>query len=172
MKKAFFPFALIAFLIVFCSGAAVSQDKGRKSPPQREVQELTSGGTVTIEYSQPSVRGRKIFGGLVPYGKLWRTGANEATVIEFSRNVKINGKPVKAGKYAMFTIPGEETWTVILNNEPEQWGAYRHEDANDVARITVKPQQADFTEELTFDVKGSGVVTLDWENTRILFQIE
>src|SRR5690606_27642090 len=97
MKKAFFPFALIAFLFVFCSSEALSQDKGRKSPPMREVQELASGGTVTIEYSQPSVRGRKIFGGLVPYGKLWRTGANEATVIEFSRNVKINGKPVEAG---------------------------------------------------------------------------
>jgi len=90
---------------------------------------------VRIAYGRPSVRGRKIFGGLVPFDEVWRTGANEATTISFSTPVRIEGTSLDAGTYSLFTIPGPETWTLIFNSEPEQWGAYNYDSSKDILRV-------------------------------------
>lgn len=96
---------------------------------------------ITVEYSRPSMKGRKIFGpgGLEPYGAVWRTGANNATKVTFSTDVSFGGQPVPAGSYALFSIPGESEWSVILNKVEGQWGSYNYNPANDVARVAVKP---------------------------------
>ena len=109
---------------------------------------------------------------MVPYGKVWRTGANEATTIELSRDCKVEGKMLKAGKYALFTIPSEKEWTIIFNSVPDQWGAYKYDEAKDALRISVQPKAStQFSERLTFQVSGDnsgeGGISLMWENVKI-----
>ena len=96
-------------------------------------------GKITITYSRPNVKGRKIFGGINPYGEVWRTGANSATTISFSENVLIEGNKVPAGTYSLFSIPQQNSWTIILNKVVKQWGAYSYNKAEDFLRFTVKP---------------------------------
>jgi len=108
------------------------------SPAATVSQDLGS-FTVKIDYSRPGVKGRKIWGGLVPYGEVWRTGANNATVITFSDPVKIAGKDLAAGSYAFFALPGEKTWKLILNKNPKQWGAYAHKTEEDALTFEVTP---------------------------------
>lgn len=133
---------------------------------------------VSVEYSRPSMRGRKIFGGLVPYGEVWRTGANSATKITFSTAAKFGGADIAAGTYALFTIPGENEWTVILNNVTGQWGSYAYNVANDVVRVTAKPVAVPAAVE-TFSIgvsnlaaEGSATLYLMWENVRVPVKIE
>ncbi|MBV9127836.1 MAG: DUF2911 domain-containing protein, partial [Verrucomicrobia bacterium] len=90
---------------------------------------------IEVDYSRPSARGRKIFGDLVPYGQVWRTGANASTKITFGDEVKFGDKPVPAGKYALYTIPGADEWTVILSKDTSLWGAYKYKPENDLLRI-------------------------------------
>jgi len=127
--------------------------------------------TITIDYGQPSVKGRKIFGNLVPFGEVWRTGANETTAIEFSNDVTFEGKKVRKGKYALFTIPGENEWVIILNRTIK-WGAFSYKQEEDVLRVTV-PSKASgsFYEKMTFKVNSKGLVTLNWENTEVTITI-
>jgi len=96
-------------------------------------------GKIIITYSRPNVKGRTIFGGLQPYGEVWRTGANAATIIKFTENVIIEGNKVPAGEYTLFTIPGPDEWTIILNKTVHQWGAYSYKQADDLLRFKVKP---------------------------------
>ncbi len=131
---------------------------------------------VEIEYCRPSAKGRKIFGGLVPFDEVWRTGANSATKLTFSTDVKVEGTAVPAGTYALFTIPGATQWTFILNKVPGQWGAYAYDEKNDQLRVKVKPvalQEA--VETLTFDIgdlrTDSARFSIAWEKTRISVQI-
>lgn len=108
---------------------------------------------VAIHYSSPSVKGRKIWGNLVEYGEVWRTGADEATMLELSNDAIIGGKEINAGRYALFTIPGEKQWTVIINEVFDQWGAFDYQEkhkAKDVHRFTVEAQEHKFTESLHF----------------------
>ncbi len=130
---------------------------------------------VQMTYGRPSVRGRKIFGGLVPFDEPWRTGANEATTISFSAPVRIEGKPLDAGTYSLFTIPGPETWTLIFNTEAEQWGAYNYDSSKDALRVQVEPEPAPAREMMTFsfeDVTDStATCTLHWAETRVPFEI-
>lgn len=128
---------------------------------------------VEVSYSRPSMRGRKIFGGLEAYGKVWRTGANSATKITFSTPVKFGGTGVAAGAYALFTIPGEKEWTVILNKVTGQWGAYTYDEKNDVARVQVAPATLAAPVE-TFTIgfddlqnESSATLSLAWEKTRV-----
>jgi hypothetical protein len=120
MKR--FTFLMLAISAVLSS--AFAQDK--PASPQATVEGKIGASKVKIVYCQPSARGRKIMGGLVPYGEVWRTGANDATTIEFDKPVKIEGKDLAAGKYALFTIPGENEWTIIINKDAKQWGAYSY----------------------------------------------
>ncbi len=134
-----------------------------------------NGLKIHVDYCQPSKKNRQIFGGLVPYGEIWRTGANEATQIEFSRDVNINGNSLKAGRYALFTIPNPNTWTIIFNKELGMWGAFSYNQENDALRVEVTPsQQSDVLEIFTisFQEADSGAdMILAWETTKVIVPI-
>ena len=107
-------------------------------------------GKISLVYCRPDVKGRKIFGGMEPYGTVWRTGANSATVIKFTDDVTMDGKKVPAGEYGLFSIPGENEWTIILSKQPKQWGAYSYKASDDFLRFTVKTEHlAALTETMT-----------------------
>ncbi|WP_422388740.1 DUF2911 domain-containing protein [Hymenobacter cyanobacteriorum] len=123
---------------------------------------------VTVNYSSPGVKGRKIFGGLEQYGKVWRAGANEATTVEFSKAVTVEGKSLPAGKYGFFVIPAESgQWTAIFNKQPNQWGAFKYDEKQDALRVMVTPRKtAALTERLAYEVTPTGLV-LRWENVEL-----
>ncbi|WP_373493001.1 DUF2911 domain-containing protein [Aquiflexum sp.] len=132
---------------------------------------------VSIEYSRPSMRGRKIFGELVQFGEVWRTGANAATVISFKTDVIIEGNNVPAGEYALYSIPGKNEWTMILSKNTKLWGAVGYNQEDDFLRFKVKPGktgQKYETMEINFvDISDTGTtVAIKWENTRVKFRIE
>lgn len=143
----------------------------RPSPPA-QTSSTVGNTTITIDYSQPSVKGREIWGELLPYGEIWRTGANEATTFEVNNDVKIEGQPLSAGKYALFTIPEEDEWTIIFNKEPDQWGASDYDKEQDALRVKVEPKKApQTTERLTFNIDDSGTVSMLWENMQVSFDV-
>ncbi len=133
-------------------------------------------GKITLTYSRPNVKGRKIFGALEPYDKVWRTGANSATIIKFTDAVQIEGKDVAAGEYGLFTIPNKNEWTVILSKTSKQWGAYTYNEADDILRIKVKPMKMKAKVE-TFTMQFANVfpttaqLHMMWENTAIAVNI-
>src|ERR1035437_280702 len=134
-------------------------------------------GKITITYSRPNVKGRMIFGGINPYGQVWRTGANAATTINFSENVIIEGHSVPAGTYSLFTIPEKDIWTVILNKTVKQWGAYSYKEADDFLRFKVKPVYLDekretFTIQFTNATTKSADLHLVWDHTAIIVHLE
>ena len=159
----------LSLFVVFASTA--QKDKSKRKSPPAQVSKEVNGTTITIDYSQPSKRGRVIFGGLEDFGKVWRTGANESTWIEISKDVEVEGEKLAAGKYGLFTIPGEEEWTIIFNKQWEGWGAYDYKEADDVLRVKVAPSKADLTEVFTIDIADSGNVTLAWDETKVEFSI-
>ncbi len=125
-----------------------------------------------LSYSAPSVRGRKIWGDLVPYEKVWRSGANEATVFYSNKDLLINGDTLLAGRYSFFTIPGEKEWTVIFNEEWNQWGAYEYNPDKDILRTKVIPQRENMlTEKLEYKLimedSSSAILELKWEYVRL-----
>ena len=121
---------------------------------------------ITLEYGRPNVKGRTIWGGLVPYGEVWRTGANEATTFSIDQDVMVEGERLAAGTYGLFTIPGESEWVVIFNKEADQWGSMKYNEGEDALRVTVEPEAADFVESMEFEIEGSNVV-LRWENLAV-----
>jgi hypothetical protein len=131
---------------------------------------------ITITYSRPLVKGRPIWGKLVPYNEVWRTGANENTTIKLTDDVSIEGKPLPKGVYALFTIPGENQWTIIFSKVHTAWGSFTYNQADDALRVTVKPQASDPHEALAFDfddVKAdSAVATLRWEKVAVPFKVD
>ena len=131
---------------------------------------------ITINYHRPLVNGRKVWGGLVPYGKVWRTGANENTTIAFSDPVTIEGQPLDKGVYGLHMIPGENEWTVIFSHAATSWGNFTYKQAEDALRITVKPQPADMHNALTYDfdklTPTSAVVELQWEKIAVPFKVD
>ncbi|WP_448517930.1 DUF2911 domain-containing protein [Rhodoflexus sp.] len=165
MKKHF------VFLLMFVlAGFATQAQNKQPASPEASVAEKIGETTITITYGQPSVRGRKIWGELVPYGKVWRTGANKATTFETSADIMVEGQKLPKGKYALFTIPGEDEWTIIFNSKHDQWGAYDYNEAQDVLRVKVKPAVADeHFEAMTFDINKEGIVSLMWEKKRVSF---
>ena len=174
-KLSLCPVAALATLMLVPAAWAQQLDLPRPSPKATVTQ--TVGLTdVTILYCRPSVRGRAIWGGLVPYDQVWRTGANEATTITFADDVTIEGTKLPAGTYGLFTIPGKDEWTVIFNKGAKQWGAYEHKQADDVLRIKVKPQATEFHELLTFAfpvvTTESATVAIVWEKLAVLFTIK
>lgn len=162
-------FLLLSLCLALLAGAAAAQTDGKKPASPR----LADKGKIgTVEWGAPSKKGRDIFGALVPYGKVWRTGANECSEIEFKKNVTFGGQRVKAGRYALFTIPGENEWTIILNSEVGQWGAFNYNPDKDVARITVPATKTnEVIEVLTLDFKKDNKkrekLVLSWDNTAV-----
>lgn len=164
---------LLSAIALVTLGVNAQGDKSKRPSPPAKVTETTSNGTViTIDYSQPSVKGREIGKDIAPYGKVWRTGANEATVFEVSKDVKVEGKPLPAGKYGLYTIPGKDEWTLIFNKTWKQWGT-NYTEADDALRVNVKPGKAPaFTERMTFNVDKSGKVSLLWGNEEVDFTVQ
>lgn len=149
--------------------------QGVKLPQPSTAQTITQDfglGKITISYSRPNVKGRTIFGELEPFGKVWRTGANGATTIKTTEPIMVEGKPLEAGEYGLFTIPGETEWTVIFNKTAKQWGAYEYKESDDVLRVNVKPintktKTETFTIQLNNVVDTTAQLQLAWENTLV-----
>lgn len=162
-------------LIALCVVTATAQVKaqGFKEPQPSTAQTLIQDfglGKITVTYSRPNVKSRHVFNDLVPYGQVWRTGANEATTINFTDEVSLAGHKVAPGEYGLFTIPGKTEWTIILNKTAKQWGAYNYKQEEDVLRFTVKPADIkELTE--TFTIQFANVsatscqLQLMWEHT-------
>ena len=163
---------LTVSLMVFILIESSAQVETPSASPLATLSQKVGLTDVTIEYSRPSMRGRKIFGDLVPYGKIWRTGANMATKLTFADDVTIGGKALKAGTYALFTIPGENEWTVIFNTNYRQGGTGNYKESEDVVRVTVKPEKMPVSVETFLIIleevtNTSAVIGLLWENTYV-----
>ena len=185
-NKNIFPFLLILILSFSLTNAQTEDEilagKMRVSP-KASVSETIGFTNVTIDYGRPGVKGRKIWDGLVPYDKLWRAGANEATKFTFSNDVNIAGHNFKKGSYSFFAIPGKNEWTLIFNNVADQWGPFTYNEAKDEFRFKVKPAENDHWQEwLAYcftDIKvqpvgkiNSAVVNLEWAKLKVPFKIE
>jgi len=151
LRKSVFAMIALTVLTTLPAAAAREDDADRKSKNGKTTGTI-AGTEVTIEYGRPSVRERQIWGELVPNGKVWRTGADEATTITFGADVVVEGQALTAGTYSLFTIPGDGEWTIILNRTAEQWGAYDYDAGQDALRVTVTPQSGDHVETMDFIV--------------------
>jgi len=170
MKKAIFLMGLLS--LSFIAFQACAQDKSKRpSPPATASVTTHNGVTITIDYSQPAIKGRTLGNEIAPYGQVWRTGANEATVFQINKDVTIDGKSLKAGKYSVYSIPGKDEWTFILNKTWNQWGT-EYNQKDDVMRFTVKPLKHAFTERMTFTITPSGEVSLLWGDVSVGFIVK
>jgi len=173
MKK-FLSIALLSGILLMTVNAHAQEDKSKRpSPPATASATTSKGVTIKIDYSQPSVKGREIGKDLEPMkGKVWRTGANEATVFEVNKDVTIDGKPLKAGKYGLFSIWNGDGWTVIFNKTWNQWGAFDYKEADDALRVNVKSMPPSKpAEKMTFIVDKTGKVMLAWANVGFDFTV-
>lgn len=163
---------LVLFAVAVTSFTALAQgDKASRPSPPATATGTVGGATVSITYSSPSVKGRQIWGGLVPYDKAWRAGANEATIFETDKAIKVAGKDLPAGKYSLFAVPGEKEWQFIFNSQTGQWGIKRGGDANrdpanDVLTVSAKPDKGSMSEKLVYEITKKGFV-LKWENLEV-----
>jgi Protein of unknown function (DUF2911) len=177
MRKAF------AFLAAGCLtlglmaalGSAQMDKASRPSPPAKAACELAGGKTITVDYSSPRAKGRKIFGGLVPYGEVWRAGANEATTFVTTTDVMVGGSHVPAGSYTIFTIPNKDKWTLIISKKTGEWGIPYPGADQDLARVDMKVSAAPSPAEnftIAFDKAASGcTLRMEWETTRATVDI-
>lgn len=169
-KSVFCTVLLTVLVLLFSEARAQEPVKPRPSP--LEVVTMKWEDTyVKITYSRPHLRGRKIFGELVPFGKVWRTGANEAAELTTTGDIKLAGKNVPAGTYTLFTIPDKDKWTIILNKDLGQWGAYRYDEEKDVVRFDVPTKELETTYEpftIEFEQTANDVaLKMMWENTGV-----
>lgn len=159
-------------LVVLLSLVAVAQEKKPLLSPRKSAEyTFVDGKKVTIDYGSPSMRGRRIMGGLVPYGKVWRTGANEATGFVTDTNLVIGGTSVPAGKYTIYTLPNENSWQLIINKQTGQWGTVYNQ-SQDFARISMKVDSLNSpVEAMTFSFEKTGDdsanLVLEWEKTKL-----
>ncbi len=167
---------LIISLVMISSQSYAQNDKKVRISPKASVIQTVGFTEVGIDYNRPGVKERVIWGGLVPYNKVWRAGANEATKFTFSTDVKINGKTLKAGSYSFFVIPTKENWTMIFNKVADQWGAFEYNEAEDALRFDVTPEEGSMQEWLAYTItktsKNSAIVKLEWEKLKVPFTIE
>jgi hypothetical protein len=170
-KKTF----IICFLYLALQGLYAQISMPQPSPLGTVTQKvgLTD---VTLVYSRPGAKGRKIFGDVVPYGELWRTGANKSVKFSISDSVTVGGKKIGKGDYSIFTIPGEKEWTIIINKAVDLSGTSGYKEADDLVRFTATPAKTGFTESFTFNFSNltntSADVELSWEETKVSFKIE
>ena len=164
--------SLFAVLLLAVSTLTLAQqDKSKRpSPPAQAECKLSSGKTIHIDYSSPRAKGRKIYGGLVPFGKVWRTGANEATSLTTDTAFTVGGKDVPAGSYTLFTVPNADKWSLVISKKTGEWGTDYPGEKEDLARVdmavskTASPVE-NFT--IGFDAKGTScTMNIDWESTR------
>src|SRR6266568_4832906 len=164
-------FLVCLFAVVICSASLAQENKSQRPSPAAQAQcKFSDGKTITVDYSSPRAKGRKIFGELVPYGEVWRTGANEATTFVTDANLKVEGKDVPAGSYTIFTVPAADKWTLIVNKKTGEWGIPYKYESEELARVpmmlskTPSPVE-NFT--ISFDqAGGSCTLQLSWESTQ------
>ncbi|HXL23213.1 MAG TPA: DUF2911 domain-containing protein [Candidatus Dormibacteraeota bacterium] len=172
MQKRFVFFGVGCLSLAIAAAATMRmQEKAPPaSPPAKASCDLGAGQTITVDYSSPRAKGRKIFGGLVPYGQVWRAGANEATTFVTTAALKVGGTDVPAGSYTLFAIPEADKWTLVISKKTGEWGTKYAGPSDDLARISMKVSATsgpveNFT--VAFDKSGAGcTLHLDWENTR------
>lgn len=177
MKKSFQLKAGLLFAMAFLISTVTFGQKKPQASPADSASGTVAGSMIKISYHSPSVKGRKIWGGLVPYDKVWRTGANEATIFTTSKDIKIGGKTLHAGKYSLYTVPGETEWKIIFNSQTGQWGikmdgSTTDEPAKDVLVTTAKPMKSQsMNERFTIKINDKGFVLL-WENLAVPVMIK
>ena len=164
--------AIVSLCILALATLACAQ---KPSPAAQAQCKFSDGKTITVDYSSPRMKGRKIFGDLVPFGEVWRTGANEATTFVTTANVNVGGKSVPAGNYTIFTVPNHGSWTLIINKKTGEWGIPYKYESDELARVEMKGSPtASAVENFTiaFD-QGGGACTLNisWENTQASVKI-
>ncbi|WP_276498730.1 DUF2911 domain-containing protein [Pontibacter litorisediminis] len=158
---------LVGMLMSF---SVLAQGNQQKASPAATATGKVGDVTVTVNYSSPSVKGRNIWGGLVPYGQVWRSGANEATTVTFDKDVLVEGERLPAGTYSFYTLPSEEEWTVIFNKTAKQWGT-QYDEKQDALRVKVTPRKSgEMNERLKYDVTDEGLL-LSWENLEVPVKI-
>jgi hypothetical protein len=162
MRKA----AILTLCTLFATAAVAAQETKKPLSPPMKAEATLKGKAVTIDYSAPSMRGRKIFGELVPYGKVWRTGANAATTLTTATDLMIGSLHVPAGKYTLFTIPGEKEWTLIVNKQTGQWGT-RYDETQDLGRVklNIAPALKEPVEQFTIGIGDA--LSLSWDKTKV-----
>jgi Protein of unknown function (DUF2911) len=170
VQKRIVVLILLVPILSALASAQMSKDKSqRPSPPAQAQCKFSDGKTITVDYSSPRVKGRAIFGGLVPYGQIWRTGANEATTFVTTANLKAGNLAIPAGNYTIFTIPNQDKWTLIINKKTGEWGIPYKYESDELGRIDMKVSQSpslveNFT--ISFDQKGkSCTMNVSWERT-------
>ncbi len=173
MKK-LFSISLLSLLLLTSLNSAAQKDKSKRPSPPATVSQKLGDATITITYSQPSVKGRTIGDDLEPLpGKVWRAGANEATVFETDKDVMVEGKALPKGKYGFFILVQEEKWTIIFNKTWDQWGAFKYNEADDVLRVQVRGgKAAEFAEQLTYKISDVGIVTISWGSNETKFAVK
>ncbi len=166
---------LTSLLLTF-TVLGVCQDKKPASPPAQAQCKFSDGKTITVNYSSPRAKGRKIFGDLVPYGQVWRTGANEATTFVTTAEVNVGGKDVPAGNYTIFTVPNADKWTLIVNKKTGEWGIPYKYEGDELARVDMKVSStAGPVENFTIALSGMGsscTLSMSWENTQASIGID
>lgn len=167
---------VLLFLIIFSSINTFAQLELPRVSQKASLMQRIGLLDVTINYSRPNVKGRVIWGDLVPYNEVWRTGADEATTIFFSDDVTLNGNKLTAGKYGFFTVPSKDEWTIIINKVAKQWGAFNYDSTKDILRFKVKPREHEFTESLEYSFSNvttnSADVDIKWEKLKVSFRID
>jgi hypothetical protein len=162
-------------IIAFTTGALAQAGGGKPSPAASATCDLGGGKTIKTDYSSPRMKGRKIYGGLVPFGEVWRTGANDATTFVTSADVVVGGKTVPAGSYTIFTVPTADKWTLIINKKTGEWGIPYKYESDELARVDMKVSKLpspveNFT--ISYDKTGGGCrMNIDWETTRAFVDI-
>lgn len=202
LKKQTLAVVAAALLLSFAAGAVQAQSTLRLPRPSQKASVMQTIGVtdVSVTYSRPGVKGRKIWGDppanaaagtatlddarsrpkdavLVPYGRVWRAGANEATLFEVTDNVLVNGQPLAAGRYSLHAIPGRDEWTIIFNKDDGQWGSFQYDEKKDALRVKAKPETTvDNQEWLAYQIEPVGEtsaqVSLRWERLRVPFTVE
>jgi len=168
--------SLVMLIAVLGMAQQPSQDKSKRPSPPGTAEVTLKNKEITIDYSRPSLKGRKVGQELAPYGKVWRTGANEATALNTAIDLNIGGAKVPAGKYTLYTLPSEGTWKLIINKQTGQWGT-QYDESQDLARVDMKKTALSQSVEqftISFDKKNENTanLNLDWENTRVSVEIK
>jgi hypothetical protein len=161
---------LIPSLALSLAGLAWAQAEKKRASPHEKTSATIAGNTITIEYGRPYKKGRDIFGGLEPLGKVWRTGADEATTFTTGKDVMIGSLHVPAGTYGLFTIPDKDKWTLVLNKTAKQWGAFKYDEGQDLGRVPMQVKTLSApVEQLTIAIEptsgSSGILKITWDRT-------
>ncbi len=164
-----------ALLFAFACGAAPETEMAataaepERASPHESVSAKLGEATITITYGRPYKKGREIYGGLVPFDEVWRTGADEATTLETDRDLMLDALHVPAGKYGLFTVPGSESWTLIINKVADQWGAFSYAEDQDLGRVQMTVGESEPTEQLTIGIEAgegpNGTLSIVWDTT-------